>query len=133
RILGSGDMWWDLNDAKYEVPKNSNKHSMFAGALWLGGYDEANQLKLAAMTYRQTGVDYWPGPLDDNASIDASTCEVYNRHWIVYREEVEIHKEWIECKEDPNCDLNDRFPGYDPPVSIKDWPGNGANQELPYM
>ena len=35
RILGGGDMWWDLNDARYEVPKGGGKHSMFAGALWL--------------------------------------------------------------------------------------------------
>ena len=36
-IMGGGDMWWDLNNAKYEIPKNSNKHSMFAGALWIAG------------------------------------------------------------------------------------------------
>ena len=41
-ILGGGDMWWDLNTARYEVPKGSNKHSMFAGSLWLGGVDEGN-------------------------------------------------------------------------------------------
>ena len=23
-ILGGGDMWWDLNTARYEVPKGSN-------------------------------------------------------------------------------------------------------------
>ncbi|MFZ9190600.1 MAG: hypothetical protein ACO204_05770, partial [Schleiferiaceae bacterium] len=46
-ILGGGDMWWDLNVARYEVPKGSNRHSMFAGSLWLGGLDEGNQLKLA--------------------------------------------------------------------------------------
>jgi hypothetical protein len=134
RILGSGDMWWDLNDAKYEVPKGSDKHSMFAGALWLGGIDEANNLKLAAMTYRQTGVDYWPGPLDDNASITAEQCQSYNRHWIVYRDEVETHKAWIDCKANPDCNEGERFPGYaeNIPESIKDWPGNGIRgQELP--
>lgn len=134
RILGSGDMWWDLNDAKYEVPKGSDKHSMFAGALWLGGIDEANNLKLAAMTYRQTGVDYWPGPLDDqSASITAEECQSYNRHWIIYRDEVETHQAWIECKEDPDCSEADRFPGYaeNIPVSIIDWPGNGVKGEVP--
>ena len=54
-ILGGGDMWWDLNTARYEVPKGGGKHSMFAGALWLGGLDEGNQLKLAAVTYRSRG------------------------------------------------------------------------------
>ena len=32
-IMAGGDMWWDLNDAYYEIPNGSNKHSMFAGAL----------------------------------------------------------------------------------------------------
>lgn len=134
RILGGGDMWWDLNDAQYEVPKGSNKHSMFAGALWLGGYDDADQLKLAAMTYRQDGVDYWPGPLDNNASISEETCQEYDQHWTVYRSEVETHKAWIDCKEDPTCDPEDRFPGYagNIPQSIIEWPGNGINGSLPY-
>lgn len=136
RILGSGDMWWDLDDAKYEVPKDGGVHSMFAGALWLGGYDEANQLKLAAMTYRQTGVDYWPGPLDDNASTTSETCERYNRHWVIYREDVDVHASWIACKLDPECNQNieDRFPGYVTPASIEEWPGNGIDYaEFPNM
>ena len=134
RILGGGDMWWDLNDAQYEVPKGSNKHAMFAGALWLGGIDDADQLKLAAMTYRQDGVDYWPGPLDDNASIDENTCQEYDRHWTVFRSEVELHAAWIACKEDPTCDPEARYPGYSGniPESIQDWPGNGVNGELAY-
>ncbi len=134
RILGGGDMWWDLNDAQYEVPKGSNKHSMFAGALWLGGIDDADQLKLAAMTYRQRGVDYWPGPLDDNASITEGTCQDYDQHWTVFRSEVETHKSWIECKEDPTCNAELRFPGYagNIPQSIMEWPGNGVDGELPY-
>ena len=135
RILGGGDMWWDLNRAQYEVPKGSNKHSMFAGALWLGGIDEAGQLKLAAMTYRGSGVDYWTGPLDDQASVTESVCQDYDRHWVVYRDEVETHKEWIECKEDPNCDPAQRFPGYagNIPQSIQEWPGNGVDGNLPTM
>lgn len=134
RILGSGDMWWDFNRAQYEVPKGSNKHSMFAGALWLGGIDDADNLKLAAMTYRSGGVDYWTGPLsDDNtASVDRATCEAYDQHWVVFRDEVEIHRAWIACKEDPeNCDLEERFPGYAPAGDILDWPGNGINNILP--
>lgn len=135
RILGGGDMWWDLNNAKYEVPKGSDKHSMFSGALWLGGFDEAEQLKLAAMTYRRNGNDYWPGPLsDDNtASVDAATCNDYDTHWVVYREQVALHKAWIECKTDPNCKVGERFPGYEGsiPQDIKDWPGNGVDGNLP--
>jgi hypothetical protein len=134
-ILAGGDMWWDLDGApRYEVPKGSQRHSMFAGALWLGGIDEADQLKLAAMTYRQSGVDYWTGPLsDDNtASITQETCNEYDRQWLILREDVETHAAWIACKEDPSCDAAERFPGYAStiPLSITSWPGNGINGEL---
>ena len=136
-ILGGGDMWWDLNTARYEVPKGSNKHSMFAGSLWLGGVDEGNQLKLAAMTYRQAGNDYWPGPLttDGTASTNKEICDKYDTHWIIYREEVDIHKGWLECLADPNCNDVELFPGYESqiPQSIKEWPGNGVDGELPYQ
>ena len=44
-IMGAGDMWWDLSDAQYEIPKGSNKNSMFAGALWIGGVDDGGNFK----------------------------------------------------------------------------------------
>src|SRR5437868_15080728 len=76
RILMNGDMWWDLvGSSLYEVPKNSGKHSLFAGALWIGGHDQSGQLKVAAQTYRQGGSDFWPGPLDTtNATVSATVC-----------------------------------------------------------
>ncbi|GGH67204.1 T9SS type A sorting domain-containing protein [Phaeocystidibacter marisrubri] len=135
-ILGGGDMWWDLNQARYEVPKGSNLHSMFAGALWLGGVDEGNQLKLAAMTYRQKGNDYWPGPLstDGLATVTKEVCDKYDRHWIIYREQVDIHKAWLDCQSDPDCDAAAEFPGYEGniPDIIMNWPAHGVENELPY-
>ena len=32
-IQSGGDMWWDFNRARYEIPKGSNKTSLFAGSL----------------------------------------------------------------------------------------------------
>jgi hypothetical protein len=61
-IHTGGDMWWDFIRARYEVPINSNRHSLFAGALWMGGLDANQQLKIAALRFRQ-GNDYWTGPL----------------------------------------------------------------------
>ncbi|MEN9318949.1 MAG: hypothetical protein RL712_1519 [Bacteroidota bacterium] len=63
KLLNGGDMWWDINNPKYEIPKISDpnavrKHALFAGAIWIGGRDNGGSLKLAAMTYRQKGVDY---------------------------------------------------------------------------
>ena len=67
-LLTGGDMWWDLVTGKYLVPKPApglpGPTSIFAGSLWIGGIDASNTLKVAAQTYRQTGNDYWPGPLN---------------------------------------------------------------------
>jgi hypothetical protein len=48
--------------AGYEVPKGSNRFAIYSGSLWMGGTDVNNQLKLAALTFRE-GNDFWPGPL----------------------------------------------------------------------
>src|SRR6185312_458245 len=60
RILTDGDMWWDFSAsvAKYEIPKGSGSYAQFAGSLWFGGYVNG-QIRVSAMTYRQTGIDFW--------------------------------------------------------------------------
>lgn len=64
RMLPLGDMFWDLNsNPGYEVPKGSGSYAGFAGSIWIGGKVN-NQLRTACQTYRQNGIDFWPGPLD---------------------------------------------------------------------
>jgi hypothetical protein len=60
----AGNLWQvpNQNYSQYEVPKNSGIMALFTAALWLGGTDVNNQLKLAALRYRN-GQDYWTGPL----------------------------------------------------------------------
>ncbi len=116
-IHNGGDMWWDLqNSPLYEIPKGSRAHSSFASSLWIGGLDAGGLLKVAAMTYRQAGNDFWPGPLDNNASTDASVCEEYDNIYKISRREVE---DFIS-----NYCTN-QTPGYNVPLSIQNWPGNG--------
>ena len=70
--------------ATYEVPKGSGKNTNFASALWIGGYDNANQLHGGAQTYRQNGNDFWPGPLDTiTATIDTAVAITYDKIWKV--------------------------------------------------
>lgn len=97
RLLTGGDMWWDpvSQVPHYEVPKvpkgstESVKNSIYAGALWVGGIDAGGQLKVAAQTYRQTGNDFWPGPLDDNGNIEPDVCSQYDRFFTVFRTDIE--------------------------------------------
>jgi len=124
-IFNGGDMWWDLfgnTNAFYVIPASSNRaqsaSSSFAGAVWIGGYDAGGQLKVAAMTYRQKGIDFWPGPLDTtNLSTNPDICNKYDKIFQVSRTEV------------------DNFVVGGGPITanIKDWPGNAdpsLNQAL---
>lgn len=125
-IHSGGDMWWDMNNnPRYEIPKGSGRHSLFVGTLWIGGKDKQTQtLKVAAQRYRNTGVDYWTGPLttDGSASIDAETCDLYDQLWSVSREEVEL---FCLCNSATGTNQGDAAcDGYTVPEGIKKWPGN---------
>jgi hypothetical protein len=124
-LLAGGDIWWNLNDARYEVPKIEppgsapSVHSLFAGAVWLGGIDASGQLKIAAQTYRQTGNDFWPGPLDNSGNVTEQTCQEYDRHWVVLGSEVDaliaaFEANGRQCVADA-----------DVPQSLRDWPAKG--------
>jgi hypothetical protein len=129
KILNGGDMWWDLSNARYEVPKVTDlnavrKNSLFAGAIWIGGEDEG-VLKLAAMTYRQSGSDFWPGPLDTvTANTNSTRCEQYDKIYEVKRGQLEKHIEVFEAN-------GGVVPTGDIPDGIKNWPGNGNGLNEP--
>ena len=132
RLMNGGDMWWDLNDdAKYEVPKvpvgstDPRVSSLFAGAVWIGGIDLGGQLKVAAATYRQSGNDFFPGPLDANGEVDQTTCTDFDRQWQVLGSEIDEFRTHFT------------IPGvstWDPssiPSNILDWPAkNNPNNQL---
>ena len=136
-ILNAGDMWWDLSNGRYEIPQGSGKHSMFAGALWIGGYDDNGQLKLAGQTYRQSGTDYWPGPLDNArltseglnnpayGSTTASICAQYDRHYVINKNEV---LEFVEWSNSDNPEIE--YPNYEIPENILEYPGNRTADDL---
>lgn len=92
-MLNRGDMHWDLSNAGYEVPKGSGKHSVFASALWIGGMDAGDDVHLAAQTYRQTGMDFWPGPISGiSIPFDSASCGHYDKIWKINKWEVEAFK-----------------------------------------
>lgn len=134
-LRGSGDFWWDGQFAKYEIPAGGGVNSVFAGSIWIGGYTDNNNLKVAAMTYRQGGIDYWPGPLDEKQEIlnpvtgtlipnpnygqtSIDVCSDYDTHFRVTLEEV--NEFYSNCK-------NGNF---QPVENVMDWPGNGINGEI---
>jgi hypothetical protein len=147
-IETGGSMWQDRsrNDAAYEVPKGSGETVIYAGALWMGGTDPNNQLRIAALTFR-SGNDFWAGPLsvDGGGSFDVSqgtldwgfadispeVCMEYDNFYITERQNVELFNAWYECSNDPDCDVGSEYPDYQIPSSILQWPGN-FNIDLDY-
>ncbi len=124
RINTGGDMWWDLEGmSQYFIPKNGSATSMFSGSLWIGGLDINNQLKLAALRYRQIGVDYWTGPLtiDGTAAIDNDVCAQYDKHFKMTRAMVD---EFL-AHTDPQTGVFVPSKDYNIPREILDWPAHG--------
>ncbi len=124
-IQTGGDMWWDLVGVpQYEVPRESGKTSLFAGSLWLGGRDASGQLKVAALRFRQVGMDFWTGPLSTvTAEIDPSTCEQWDRHFKSTRQEVD---NFVQSYADGSTEI---------PEFIKTWPamGDPSKEEATYL
>jgi len=123
RINTGGDMWWDLHDfSQYFIPANGQATSLFSGSLWIGGLDINDQLKLAALRFRQSGNDYWPGPLtiDGTASVDEITCAQYDQHFVISRAEVDEYLGWWHSE-----NRAVEYPGYQIPESFLNYPAHG--------
>jgi len=109
-IRSGGDFFKEGYQGGFEVPKqqpNTNRTStIFTAGLWIGGIDEDSAIHLAAMTYRQRGRDFWPGPIGSPPSDENK----YNRVFKVSRADILTHK---------------RDPSATTLLSIIEWPGNG--------
>ena len=92
KILTGGDAFTDLMNPGFEVPRGSGKHTIYAGALWIGGKDQQNNLYVAAQTYRQGSppdAGYWPGPIGNVQN--ASHTNKYDKLWKVRKTEILNH------------------------------------------
>lgn len=123
RIMDEGDMWWNpgTNNPVYFVPANGDVNAQFAASLWIGGFDAGNQLKEAAMTYRQNGEDFWAGPIDTNTHI-ISVSECQNWDKLFYCTEAEVAAFHAAYPHGTGCN-----PAL-VPSDILNWPGSGNAQ-----
>lgn len=120
-ILDNADAHWDYATSVpgYSVPKQKNTKPLFASAFWLGGYNN-NTLHTAAMTYRQNGMDFWPGPLDTTtAKTDTTTSFAYDKIWKVNRFDI---ANFIYNFNAGNVQNG----GFTPNANILSWPAKGT-------
>jgi hypothetical protein len=139
-IETGGNMWQNraTSRAAYEVPRvdgGNGPSALYAGALWLGGVSPDQQLKLAAVTFRGNGNDFWPGPLTNTgaAEVTSEVCEQYDRFFVSGRRQSELHRLWFDLQSDPE-QLAIAFPeGYSIPAYFNEYPAMGspaAGQDL---
>ena len=123
RINSGGDMWWDLpggTGSKYFIPASGSATSLYAGSLWIAGVDVNDQLKCAALRFRQVGNDYYTGPLtvDGRASIDDATCARWDKIFKITRAQVdEFLNDFAQGKKD------------NIPTIIQNWPAHPGTDD----
>lgn len=100
----------------YETPPGSGAHTLFGASLWIGGIDERGRLRQAAMTYRQRGSDFFPGPI--RMTGQAAHPQFWNRIYFIDRAMVESHRNL-------QGPLERRAKSGDIPDAILQWPANG--------
>ena len=106
----NGDLFTDYALPQFNIPKGSTTNTFWAGTLWVGGLDAGGQLHLAAQTYRQTGNDFYPGPVMNTASYSAANDLLWNRVWKINRSTIDSFR----------LGLFSTIPN-----EILTWPGNG--------
>jgi len=130
RLTTGGDVWWDpqAREGRYVVPAVpigsdlDEVSSIFAAAVWLGGFDPAGNLKMAATDYRQSGqTDFYPGPLDEETGLtDLAICQQWDRFFEVQGTEIkQAIRDWENASLDEPYDVDSIPPG------VRFWPGIG--------
>jgi len=122
-LLGGSDMWWDgSNVARYEYPKvdqtsgETPKNVLFLGALWFTGLDDGDNLRCSAQRYRNTGHDFYTGPLQNFGLITSATCDAFDHHFVVYGDEIAEYRNKFESGPVSEADV---------PLNLLIWPGKG--------
>lgn len=119
RLLNRGDMHWDLSEARYDVPWNGGASTIFCSALWIGALDPGDTLHEAAMNYRQTGMDFYPGPVDpQTVQCDSAQAWKFDRTWKVDQYHISEFQ-WQFAQG------NVQNGTYTVPSDIRDWPAIG--------
>ena len=126
RLTCGGDVWWNRNDGKYVVPKvepgQQEVSSLFAGAVWLGGFDPGGNLKVACQTYGNSSgrSDFWSGPLNpETGTTDKLFCDQWERFFEVSGAEIKQH---LQFYENARAGLGEYTEDMIP-LGVKQWPG----------
>lgn len=139
-INGYGNMWYDGSIAQYHLPKTSNTCPLFCAALWIGGTDVNDQLRIAALRFGSEGDDYWPGPLELNSAyVDLPVCNKYDKHYIITQNDVRTfmgmwdYPSPEELAAGATPTRNSKYDDSKIAQVIKEWPAHGEGNQSKYL
>jgi Secretion system C-terminal sorting domain len=97
--------------------------AIFSAGIWAGGLDEAGNLKLSAVDFKNSSTgfrEYSAGPLDPfDGTISASNCLLWDRHFVVMKRSIDSFALLL-----PQLSANPTLAATILP-SIMKWPGKG--------
>ena len=126
-LTTGGDVWWNGREARYIVPNvaagETEVSSIFAGAVWLGGKDPDENLKVAAQQYgRPDGeFDFYPGPLNPEGITNKAQCTRWDTIFAVTASEILEHQRLFQASLAGDIEYTaDMIPR-----GVKGWPSKG--------
>ncbi len=122
-FTATGRTAWErsfFDEPVFNIPKGSNKSSVFTATLWIGGIDEEDSLCFAGEKYNQQGNDFWPGPVCNSQEAYEAEKRKWSKVWKLTQAQIDFH---IQNWQDNN---------YSIPPDILSWPANG-NTEIGQM
>lgn len=111
-INNKNNYFWDLDNARYEFPKGSGVHSIFASALWISAMDTASNLRGSFNTYYTNGDNFSAGPISTYPYPYTFGLK-WNKLFHINRNEINYHLQHYNQA------------GYTPIAAIADWPAHG--------
>jgi hypothetical protein len=109
RFNATGQLFWDGKNAVFQTPKGSGLNTISASSLWIGALDDQGNLHLSAQTYRESGTDFWAGPLKvADGSTTTLASDQFNKVWYISRLLIDSFKAGLSI-----------------PNEILNWPANG--------
>lgn len=131
RINSNGDLFSDLINfsSGFEVEDGSNLHTIFSNRIVFGGIGPNGDLIL---TKPHGSNNFANGPLAVNsgmeygpATITQAQSNAWSQIWVITRQEITDFYNYNNCLNDPNCDEQTAYPGYQIPAVIMNWPAHG--------
>ncbi|MCU0435079.1 MAG: T9SS type A sorting domain-containing protein [Bacteroidia bacterium] len=108
-------------NSQFEVPAGSGKGTIYADALWIGGYDSSGVLHMGAQTYSQIGNDFFGGPVSNASAYNTTFDNTWAQVWKINKSQIDSFVNWYA-----NPSL---YPNYSVPAVITTWPGNGDSNQ----